>query len=132
MKTGMIVLVAVLLGGCHSAYDLGGGKWMVTQATEQRSPGGTNMGFSRVAICDGPKERTSFGSPFWGAEDYQNCEAKSEWIASSSQGQGGQVAAGALIGVGIGAAGAVMGGSSATSSSLATQSIVVPAVKGHH
>lgn len=131
-----VALSLVTLVGCHSAFDLGGGRYVVTQSTEQRSPFGTNMGFARAVMCDAPAIPEDGIMPiFPDAKDYRNCQAVTDWMPLGSQGQGGQIVGGALMGIGIGVAGSIAEGASAsaTGGSASSSSIAVSgAAKGHH
>ena len=114
-------LAALSLGGCASYADLGNGRYAKTALSEERSPFGTNSGFARLENCLGVKEH------WYSFRQYSDCQAINEWVSVSSQGQGGQVAAGALNAAGLGILGAVM-----PNQVQATQSVTVTQSRGHH
>lgn len=134
MKAGFIVLMALVASGCSTAYDLGGGRYAVTRVSEVRSPFGTNMGFAKLEACDGIPQAEEGLQPLVQTIDYRNCTGITDWMPMSSQGQGGQIVSGALIGVGIGVAGAVAEGASATATGGAavSKSIAASGRGGHH
>ena len=126
------LFLLTLLSACTTVHDLGGGRYVVPRTAEVRSPFGTNMGAIMLQTCDGSK------NPYFPWQtDYRNCQdLLDHWTAFSSQGQGGQVAAGALVGLGfgLGSAFAPVSGASANASqsqSLAVSGASAPA-KGHH
>lgn len=131
VPTAVLALLLIPLSACTTVHDLGGGRYVVPRTAEVRSPFGTNMGAVMLEACDG-KDNPYFP---W-QTDYRNCQPMKDWTAFSSQGQGGQVAAGALVGLGfgLGAAFAPVSGASATASqsqSLAVSGASAP-VKGRH
>jgi hypothetical protein len=113
----------LLLVGCATYNDIGNGRYDVTRTTEVRSPFGTNMGFAKVENCAGV--RPSAGATL----EFTDCRDVTTWVPMSSQGQGGTIAAGALQGIGLGVAGALIGNGSA--SATATAGAVATGGKGH-
>lgn len=130
MKHWMLILACMALTACTTVHDLGGGKFAVTQLSEERSPFGTNAGHTRLASCGKREREANWGNPFASKWAYDvDCTALTEWTSISSQGQGGQVVSGALIGIGAGVGGALIGNSSASSSAIATTTTTT---KSHH
>lgn len=120
----LLFLVPLIMMGCVSAHDLGHGRYEVPRTAEVRSPFGTNITFGKLENCErvvGPNQTT---------QEWTNCYTVIDWQMVSSQGQGGQVAAGALNAVGLGVLGAVMP-SNAASVMQQSQSITVTTPKGH-
>ena len=120
----LAILGILVLGGCASYFDLGSGRYAKTALSEARSPFGTNSGFARLESCKGQKAH------WYSSMEYTDCQAMSEWQLVSSQGQGGQVAAGALNAAGLGILGAIM--PSTSNAANASQSVTVTAPRGHH
>lgn len=116
----LIIFVGSLLMGCTTTHDLGGGRYVVPRTAEVRSPFGTNMGAVMLQTCDG-----SANPYFPWQTDYRNCQGLTEWTAFSSQGQGGQVAAGALVGLGFGLGAAFAPVSGASANASQSQSLAV-------
>ena len=123
-------LLALGLSACATDMDLGNGRVMTLKKVEARSAFGVNDSRSRLADCEKATDPNDVTSSL-----YTDCKwMESEWRQSSSPGQGGQIISGALQGVGLGVAGALIGnGGNATANATAgaTQSqSVVP--RGHH
>lgn len=118
----LAILGILVLGGCASYADLGNGHYAKTAMSEDRSPFGTNGGFMRLESCPGEKPGMMENRPA------QKCEPLTEWVPVSSQGQGGQVAAGALNAAGLGILGAVM----PSPAGNVSQSVTVAGPRGHH
>jgi hypothetical protein len=112
-----------VLVGCASYADLGNGRYAKTAFSEHRSPVGTNGGFMRLESCPGEAPGVFENRPA------PKCDPLTEWVPVSSQGQGGQIAAGLLQAGGLLGLGALMpaNGAAATQS----QSVTVPAPRGH-
>ena len=124
MKSLLILFAVLGLVGCASVYDYGDGHVAVVRSAEERSPFGTNVGFAKLQKCE--KVEASKHPLLY---SYANCYDLTEWTPVWSQGQGGQVAAGLMTGVGIGVAGALI--PSPVQSQSVTQSVTT-AMKGHH
>ena len=123
----MIWIFFLLLAGCASPYDLGNGRYAVTRVSEERSPFGTNVAWTRLEDCAEVREEQPNGNT---RTVYKDCHPLSRWEMASSQGQGGQIAAGALIGLGFGL-GSAFGPSSSTSSSSSSSAVSSGAAHGH-
>ena len=112
---------------CSSSHLLPNGMYAYQFKAEQRSPFGTNTAATRMAQCTQDLANIQLEGEAL-AEAIKGCQwIQSEWHDSASQGQGGQIAAGALQGIGLGVAGSLIGnggGASASSSATATQSVV--------
>ena len=119
----LVFLMPLLLVGCVSAHDIGHGRYEVPRTAEVRSPFGTNITFGKLENCK--RVVGSNGT----TQEYTDCFTVIDWQMVSSQGQGGQVAAGALNAVGLGVLGAVMPSNGA--SAMQSQSVTVTAPKGH-
>lgn len=124
-----IWILAALLVGCSSYVNLGNGKAMRTVVTEEPSLFGTNAGFMRLEQC----EATQREGYHYESLELTNCQPNSHWVPIQSQGQGGQIVSGAMIGLGFGLGSAFSGaaGSSSSSSSAASSSSSVVRGKGH-
>lgn len=86
----------MLLVGCAGYADLGNGRYAKTAFSEHRSPFGTNSGFMRLESCPGDKPGVLDNRPS------PTCFPLTEWVPVSSQGQGGQIVSGAMMGLGVG------------------------------
>jgi hypothetical protein len=126
MKHWSLILACLMFTACTTVHDLGGGKYAVTQVSEERSPFGTNAGHTRLASCGKREKDANWDNPFASKWAYDvDCTALTEWTPMNSQGQGGQVVSGALIGIGAGVAGALIGASSASSSSVSSTTTAI-------
>ena len=128
MKAIYGVLLAGLLGvltACATYIDLGEGRYGVTRVSEDRSPFGTNAGFSYLENCKGTQ------APGYNYQKltFSECFRVTDVVPIQSQGQGGQIVGGALTGLGFGL-GSAFGGSSATSSRGASSSSSSSAISG--
>lgn len=120
----LLLFVPFLFVGCVSVADLGGGRYAVPTTAEVRSPFGSNVVYGKLEDCEGC--RVAPGATM----QYRNCYTIKAWSEPMvTQGQGGQVAAGALNAVGLGVLGAVMPANGA--SAAQSQSITVTTPKGH-
>lgn len=123
------VLAALLLTatGCTSVANLGGNKVAIPRTVEDRSPFGTNMGFARVEVCDVKQDEDAI---LFTNKEYVNCLPVTGWQPMSSQGQGGQIVEGALIGGGIAGGAALLRPSTitsnATSNSISSSTATAP------
>ena len=117
-------ILPVLLLGCTTVHDLGNGRAVVPRTAEVRSPFGTNMGFVMLENCEARQIRPG------ATTEYVDCHGVTDWVPMSSQGQGGQIAAGALNAAGLGILGAVMPSQSV--SATQSQSLTTQGHKGHH
>lgn len=125
----LIGCIAVLLVGCTTAFQRADGTYDVPRSVEVRSPFGTNAGFVKLEHC-----ATKVSPWYWFAE-YTDCHAKKNWAVTQSQGQGGQLAAGAMVGLGFGLGSVFANTSSATSSAVshsASSATVITKGHGHH
>jgi hypothetical protein len=130
MRRFIALLMLVTLTACTTTYDLGHGRVAVTRVSEERSPFGTNVAWTRLDECRKVREEQSNGNS---VEVYRECKALTEWTMASSQGQGGQIVSGALIGLGFGLGSAFAPSSSASSSSSSAASAAsAPAKHGGH
>lgn len=128
MRAFTLVCV-LLLSGCTTVHDLGGGRFVVPRVAEVRSPFGTNMGYVMLETCDGVPQEAHWSEPFASATKYVNCHGLTDWQPLGSQGQGGQIVSGVLNAGALVGMGALMGNPSATAAQ--SQTIVAPATKGH-
>lgn len=127
----LMVGILLLVTGCTSVYDLGGGRYMVPRTVEVRSPFGTNAGYVMLETCDGVDRKEEGLQPFKPAIEYVNCQVVKDWTPTQSQGQGGQVVSGLLQAGGLIGLGALV--PSTGSTAIQSQSVTVaPAAKGHH
>ena len=125
MKTVLGLLAVMFMAGCASYADLGGGRYAKTALSEERSPFGTNSGFAQLQDCKGEKAH------WYSFMEYSDCQPINGWQLVTSQGQGGIIAAGALTGIGIGVAGALIPGTTNQANAVATQALTVQ-TRGHH
>ena len=128
MKRLLLLVPFVFLAGCATDADLGNGRYGHLLKAETRSLFGVNDSRSRLFNCVRETDKNDYASYV-----YTDCQPmESEWRQSSSQGAGGMVVGGALIGVGAGVGGAVAEGGSAVSNALssATSSSTSSAVSG--
>lgn len=120
VQLSLLSILIVTAFACTTVFQRADGTYDVPRAIEVRSPFGTNAGFVKVEHCN------TKVSPWYWTSSYIDCHQQKDWVSTQSQGQGGQVAAGALIGLGfgLGSAFAPANGSSASlSSSAATNTI---------
>lgn len=117
MKIVISLLTVLFLAGCTSTHDLMNGRYEVPRTAETRSPFGTNATWVKLENC-----KKELGQ-------YVDCKTTKDWELVSSQGQGGQVAAGALSAVGLGVLGALMPHSTVQNNSSFFDGI--PPVGGH-
>lgn len=79
--TFILSLFAVLvLAGCSSYAELGGGMYAKTLASQDRDLFGTNTGHARLDICRGRSEH------WWQRVQLYDCRTEVEWQLVSSQG----------------------------------------------
>ena len=121
----LLVIMAMGLTACASYIDLGNGRYGVTRVSEERSPFGTNAGWTYLDNCEG--YRLSPGATL----EFKDCRPMMAPVPISSQGQGGQIVGGALTGFGFGVGSAFNNVGGATSSSSAISNAVVGGGKGH-
>lgn len=114
----------MLLVGCVSAHDLGNGRYEVPRTAEVRSPFGTNITFGKLENCQKVFSTNTI------TDEWTDCRTVVDWHMVSSQGQGGQIAAGALQAAGLGILGAVMPSNAV--SATQSQSVTVHGIRGHH
>ena len=125
MKRLLLILPLFGLVGCVSDMDLGNGRVMNLAKVEARSAFGVNDSRSRLRDCLKTRDEQDITSYV-----YTDCHwMESEWRQSQSAGQGGQIAAGALQGIGLGVAGVLIGNGSASATATAGASAV--GGKGH-
>ena len=125
MKAYALLLFAgmvTMLTACTTVVDLGHGRYAVPMAAEVRSPFGSNLVYGKLDDCEGYR-------PAPGAVmEYRDCKSIKGWSdALATQGQGGQILGGIAAG-----AGAAAGGAMVNTGASVTQSVIVPATKGHH
>lgn len=111
-----VALSLLVISGCTTTHDLGGGKYLVPRTVEERSLFGTNMGFAWIEKCDGEADPKQPGMI------YRNCTQVTEKIPMSSQGQGGQIASGLMQAAGFWGLGALMPATNINNSSVSTGS----------
>lgn len=122
----VIGFLIVTLVGCTTVFQRADGTYDVPRNVEVRSPFGTNVGFVKLEHClKGEKNQL-------GVMEYTDCHLQKDWVPTQSQGQGGQVAAGALIGLGFGLGGAFGPSNGASASSSSSSSATSAAGHGHH
>ena len=126
MKQLLWALPLLVLTGCASYIDYGNGRYGVARVSEQRSPFGTNAGFTYLDNCEGTQANPG------ASLEFRDCHPVTPISVISSQGQGGQVVSGALNGLGFGLGSAFSGVSSgASSTSNAVSSATAAGGKGH-
>jgi hypothetical protein len=122
----LVFVIPLLIVGCTSVHQRADGTYDVPRTVEVRSPFGTNAGFVKLEHC-----LTKTNDQF-GFSGYTDCHGMKKWTPTQSQGQGGQVAAGAMIGLGFGLGAAFAPTSSTSASSVSNSSAVSTVGKGHH
>lgn len=134
----ILMILLLLVTGCTTVHDLGGGRAIVPRVAEVRSPFGTNMGFVKLEACDAIPRDASWTDPTGPATVYVNCQDVTGWTMASSQGQGGQIVSGVLQMGGLLGLGALMPASSgstvsanSTANSSATATSVFSPGHGH-
>lgn len=110
------VIFGFVLSACTTTHTLPNGQVIRPVAVEQRSLFGTNMGMLMLERC-----RTVPAEHWWTSVRYTHCTPITKWKPMFSQGQGGQIVQGALIGAGVGIGGA-LAGSTATATSSSSSS----------
>lgn len=130
MNKSIVITLCLLATGCTSVVDLGKGRVAVPRYAEVRSPFGTNAGFIRVDECYSVVKKEEGLQPLFPTVEYVDCVQATNWEPVSSQGQGGQIVQGALIGGGIAGGAALLrpstvtGNATANSASNATSNSV--------
>lgn len=119
----LLFVVPLFVLGCTTVHDLGNGRAIVPRTAEVRSPFGTNATWTMLENCEARQARPG------ATTEYVDCQGLTDWVPMSSQGQGGQIAAGALNAAGLGILGAVMPSNGV--SALQSQSVTVTAPRGH-
>ena len=125
MKRVFSVMAVLLLAGCASYSDLGGGRYAKTDLSEIRSPFGTNSGFAKLEDCKGVKEH------WYSPMEYSDCRSIIPWQLVYSQGQGGQVAAGLFNVAGAGVIASQIGSGASATANAVSQSVAVAPRGGH-
>jgi hypothetical protein len=126
MRAVLGILVVIFLAGCASYADLGDGRYAKTALSEERSPFGTNGGFVQLQDCKGEKAH------WYSFRIYSDCQPITAWVPVSSQGQGGQVAAGLLNVVGAGVIASQIGQGASATANAVSQSVAVAPRGRHH
>lgn len=133
----IVISIALLLigfSGCTTVYERGNGRVVVPRSVEIRSPFGTNAGFVMAEDCEKYPPIPEEGlQPLFPEPVYGDCRPLTGWVPMSSQGQGGQMVQGLLIGAGTVGLGAVMpSGTNAASSTSSTLNNVTVTGPGKH
>lgn len=123
-----LLSILFLVSACTTAFQRSDGTYEVPRQIEVRSPFGTNSGFVKIDACRTKVEQVTWSNPL-GLAEYTDCRAITMWKPTSSQGQGGQITAGALMGLGFGLGSAFSG--AGNSSSSAASSTTNVSVRGH-
>ena len=124
MKRFFLLIPFLFFAGCATDADLGNGRYGHLLKAEARSMFGVNDSRSRLFNCVRTEDKNDYASYV-----YTDCQPmESEWRQSSSQGAGGMIVGGALIGVGAGVGGALAEGGSAVSNAAANAA----GGKAHH
>jgi hypothetical protein len=133
MKFLVIITLAILSAACTTVFERADGTFDVPRAVEVRSPLGTNAGFVKLEHCTTKVNKVSWSNPF-ALSTYTNCHRQEKWQLTQSQGQGGQLAAGAMVGLGFGLGGLTMPANSTTAVSSSASHATASAVAkgGHH
>ena len=116
MKRLFLLIPFLLLAGCATDQDLGNGRYAHLYKAEARSLFGVNDSRSRLHNCKRDIDKNDYASYV-----YSDCQPmESEWRQSSSQGAGGMIVGGALIGVGAGVGGALSEAGGAVSNAVSS------------
>ena len=116
MKRLFLLIPFLFLAGCATDADLGNGRYGHLLKAEARSLFGVNDSRSRLFSCVRTEDKNDYASYV-----YTDCQPmESEWRQSSSQGAGGLVVGGALIGVGAGVGGALSEAGGAVSNAVSS------------
>jgi len=108
-------LLLSLLASCTSVQPQADGTVIVPRFAEVRSPFGTNAGYVKLDRCERPPQVPGELQPWYvSPEAYVNCVEAAGWSPVYSQGQGGQIVQGALMGLGMGLMGLSMPAQSVT------------------
>lgn len=126
MKAALIILSILSLAGCASYAELGDGMYAKTVASQDPYLFGTNTGHARLDICRGDKAH------WWQSVRLYDCRTEVEWQLVSSQGQGGQIVAGALNVVGAGVIASQIGQGASATANAVSQSVSSAGRHGHH
>lgn len=115
----MLIFPVLVLGGCASSHLLPDGTYLYQFKAEQRSLFGTNTTVTRAATCQQDITKLNDWTPEY-TEAIKQCRwLQSEFHDAASQGQGGQIAAGVLQGIGLGVAGTMIGNSATSATAIA-------------
>jgi hypothetical protein len=94
----MLIFPVLVLGGCASSHLLPDGTYLYQFKAEQRSLFGTNTTVTRAATCQQDITKLNDWTPEY-TEAIKQCRwLQADFHDAASQGQGGQIAAGALQG----------------------------------
>lgn len=111
------VVAALWLVGCTSVVHNQNGTWDVPRQVESRSLLGTNQAGMRIDNCK--REVYRFITP----NEYIDCTELVPYGLASSQGQGGQIISGGLMGLGFGLGAAHGGGSQTVNQPITTSTL---------
>lgn len=124
------IALALLIAGCTTVFQRADGTYDVPRAIEERSFFGTNAGFVKIEHCLTKVSKITWTNPL-GLPDYIDCHPQKDWQMTQSQGPGGPIIAGGLIGLGLGLGNAFgPGGGNAASSSSANSNATL-SIRGH-
>lgn len=132
LRRGAMTRVLMLLGmlglsGCTTVHEWGNGRVVVPHVVEVRSPFGTNAGFVMIEDCEGSAKPDEGLQPLFPTRTYTDCRPLTGWVPVSSQGQGGQITQGVLIGAGTVGLGAVMPAASGSVNAVSSSSAAATA-----
>jgi hypothetical protein len=123
---GLVIAGMLASLGCTSYAEYGKDKVGIVRVAEERSPFGTNVAFGVLQVCDKVQEQKknagdarSNPTP---ETKYVNCADQTTWTPFSSQGQGGQIAAGLLNAGGLIGLGALIPANNTTNNVSASSS----------
>ena len=116
MRRLFLLVPFLFLAGCATDIDRGNGRADHLFKAEARSLFGVNDSRSRLYNCKRDIDKNDYASYV-----YTDCQPmESEWRQSSSQGAGGLIVGGALIGVGAGVGGALSEAGGAVSNAVSS------------
>ena len=112
----VLASVSALTTACETVYDYGNGRVAKVSTAALRDPFGTNVVYSKLDHCERYVVKEEGIQPLFPKYEYKDCHPLVDWSVGHSQGQGGQIAAGAMqaLGVGLGLANMPVGSSNVT------------------
>ena len=125
MKILYGLLAVLLLAGCSTYIDYGNGRYGVTRSSQEPVAFGVSNSYSFLDNCAGTIDPQKVGMQFTDCQEIPGTLSH-----GTAPGYGAQLISGLLNLIGMGWIAENLGSVSATATQ--SQSVVVPAARGHH